>query len=520
MWLEHIYGNPSLVSRVFEGPLGTLVQRLPESHIEVFNHPVISTAVDLKWRRFGRRKLISVALQQILCLISYLVVGVSQGMNMHTGIGACALWGVITAYHILRICHMAIWETCSQRMQVVDLRLITLHIPQSVCLFFVQLRFVCCILSLMLIWQMLKPCFEGATENCPAVGEGVSRILYAFVAFLQWIQLAEMFKLHSKLAAVVLLGKAMLQDAARFMMGLLLWLIAVGAALDKLTSSTMSSHDAFNFKSAYSLFALALGVGEDSDLTFYTGSFEAVVKALFLSALWVSMIPITNLLIAAVVSIYAKAEAMTIALAMKTRADFALRVEDALPSETRLAYFNHLNFQEPLPFSKYEKGPSGGLSNLCNPVDLKHPSYARRTDAVLFFPGDTGPDLPWPAHEVPLIATGSSTSATARAMASVPESHSPSDFHHAPAMQLEPAAVKAMARALGPEHCVLVVEGRIYYVGKFQAHHPGGKAILAAENGSDVSDLFRVSHANVHRARAALKDLPVLGTVSSAELLK
>eukprot|EP00439_Symbiodinium_sp_Y106_P046525 s2176_g5.t3 len=537
LWVQYIYGNPEELEHVFAGPLGTLIERLPETHIEVFRHPVISETVNLKWHQFGRRRLIAVSLQQITCLISYLVVSMSGDLSLWLRLCACALWGTITAFQLAHGCYIAAWEACTQRCTSLDFKLCRLKVPRSLCQFFVQLRLVCCLLSLLLIETMVVTCFDSSSDASCLDGDHASpRVLSASVAFLQWIQMAELFKLHGKMAAVVLLGKAMMEDALRFMMGLGLWLIAVGASLHKLQDDETRPQNGFS--SAYNLFAHVLGVGTDTDLTYYdsTDAVDTVVRIVYLGALWVSVVPILNVLIAAMVSTYSKAESMTLGLAIKARAGFVLRMEDMLRFKRRLHFFKDAGFDTALAFSEHDRGPSGGISMMCDTLQLKeHGSFGRRVGAVLFFSGETGTDQPWPSHDIPLLVNHVNTlseklpsqdlhrellselrvirDATSRAHAA---SASPEPVA-APPVELTLKTLAAFAEADTDQHCFVAVEGRVYDVGAYLPNHPGGSSVLTSGRGKDVSELFRAAHSQLPRARETLAQLPVLGMLSSSE---
>ncbi|CAE7191412.1 fadA, partial [Symbiodinium necroappetens] len=537
LWVQYIYGNPEELEHVFAGPLGTLVERLPETHIEVFRHPVIAETVNLKWHQFGRRRLIAVSVQQITCLISYLVVSMSGDLSLWLRLCACALWGTITAIQLAHGCYIATWEACTQRCTSLDFKLCRLKVPRSLCQFFVQLRLVCCLLSLLLIETMVVNCFYSSSDARCLEGDHASpRVLSASVAFLQWIQMAELFKLHGKMAAVVLLGKAMMEDALRFMMGLGLWLIAVGASLHKLQDDETRPQNGFS--SAYNLFAHVLGVGTDTDLTYYESSeaFDTVVRIVYLGALWVSVVPILNVLIAAMVSTYSKAESMTLGLAIKARAGFVLRMEDMLRFKRRLHFFKDAGFDTALAFSEHDRGPSGGISMMCDTLQLKeHGSFGRRVGAVLFFSGETGTDQPWPSHDIPLLVNHVNTvseklhsqelhrellselrvirDATSRARAAS-ASREPVA---APPVEVTLQTLAAVAEASTGQHCFLAVEGRIYDVGAYLPNHPGGSSVLTSGRGKDVSELFRAAHPQLVRAREALAQLPVLGILSNGD---
>lgn len=537
LWVQYIYGNPEELEHVFAGPLGTLIERLPETHIEVFRHPVISETVNLKWHQFGRRRLIAVSLQQITCLISYLVVSMSGDLSLWLRLCACALWGTITAFQLAHGCYIAAWEACTQRCTSLDFKLCRLKVPRSLCQFFVQLRLVCCLLSLLLIETMVVTCFDSSSDASCLDGDHASpRVLSASVAFLQWIQMAELFKLHGKMAAVVLLGKAMMEDALRFMMGLGLWLIAVGASLHKLQDDETRPQNGFS--SAYNLFAHVLGVGTDTDLTYYdsTDAVDTVVRIVYLGALWVSVVPILNVLIAAMVSTYSKAESMTLGLAIKARAGFVLRMEDMLRFKRRLHFFKDAGFDTALAFSEHDRGPSGGISMMCDTLQLKeHGSFGRRVGAVLFFSGETGTDQPWPSHDIPLLVNHVNTlseklpsqdlhrellselrvirDATSRAHAA---SASPEPVA-APPVELTLKTLAAFAEADTDQHCFVAVEGRVYDVGAYLPNHPGGSSVLTSGRGKDVSELFRAAHSQLPRARETLAQLPVLGMLSHGD---
>ncbi|CAE7570961.1 vhb [Symbiodinium natans] len=536
LWVQYIYGNPEELEHVFAGPLGTLVERLPETHIEVFRHPVIAETVNLKWHQFGRRRLIVVSLQQITCLVSYLVVSMVQDLPLWLLLCACTLWGTITTIQLAHGCYIAAWEACTQRCVSLDFKLCHLKVPRSLCQFFVQLRLVCCLLSLVVIVAMMLPCFdESSTLDCLDGDRAAPRVLSASVAFLQWIQMAELFKLHGKMAAVVLLGKAMMEDALRFMMGLGLWLIAVGASLHKLQDEENRPENGFS--SAYNLFAHVLGVGTETDMSYYgTGQvIDTIIRAVYLGALWVSVVPILNVLVAAMVSTYSKAESMTLGLAIKARAAFVLRMEDMLRFKRRLHYFKEAGFDVALAFSEHDRGPSGGISMMCDTLQLKeHGSFARRVGTVLFFAGETGAEQPWPAHDIPVLCDMVDTSterlpsqelhqqllselrvirdATTRDRVNggkaLPE---PSAASRHVELSLETLA--ALAEATAGHHCFLAIEGRVYDVGAYLPKHPGGSGVLESGRGSDVSELFRTAHSQLPRARAALAELPVLGTL-------
>eukprot|EP00446_Apocalathium_sp_SHHI-4_P060524 CAMPEP_0177424798 /NCGR_PEP_ID=MMETSP0368-20130122/72656_1 /TAXON_ID=447022 ORGANISM="Scrippsiella hangoei-like, Strain SHHI-4" /NCGR_SAMPLE_ID=MMETSP0368 /ASSEMBLY_ACC=CAM_ASM_000363 /LENGTH=383 /DNA_ID=CAMNT_0018895031 /DNA_START=342 /DNA_END=1494 /DNA_ORIENTATION=- len=348
--------------------------------------------------------------------------------------------------------------------------------------------------------------------------QGLAKELAAAVAFLQWILVTEFFKLNEKLSAIFYLGRAMLSDAFRFMMAMIVWLLAVGAAISRLIGTAKYDSD---FASAYSLFALMLGVGDDGDLTFYDGGSAAIVRTIFLVSLWVSIIPILNLMIAAMVSTYSRAEQNTHSLSQRARASAVLEAEESMSYLQRMRHFTAIGFDDPLPFAALDKGPPGGVSILCTSKHLQHhDSYRRRTDTVRFFSGDVGPEHPWPPHRPPPLGRSRTTLAELKGLLRgsgfggvAPTSSAKVSAPTRPAFKLHCSELAAVSKAMGPEHCLVAVEGLLYDAGPLLGKHPGGKAVLLAAGGTDATADFVQVHRRLDAARSALAVLPVVGVL-------
>mmetsp|Transcript_34854 Transcript_34854/g.92673 ORF Transcript_34854/g.92673 Transcript_34854/m.92673 type:complete len:1113 (-) Transcript_34854:36-3374(-) len=542
-WVRHLYGEPDLVPNVFEGPLGILAECLPEAHFDVFSHPAVRATIDLKWRRFGIRRVLEVCISHFLCLVAYIFVGYTDGTRTASKFIACLAWLLMCIFLLVRFLRTAFRQWRTGRVQIIaEACGCAVKAPRCFHSFYSRLRLLCCVLSLVLIVIMLAPCRRKGADigSCVVESKDLPRSLSAAVAFLQWILVTEFFKLNEKLSAIFYLGRAMLSDAFRFMMAMIVWLLAVGAAISRLIGTAKYDSD---FASAYSLFALMLGVGDDGDLTFYDGGSAAIVRTIFLVSLWVSIIPILNLMIAAMVSTYSRAEQNTHSLSQRARASAVLEAEESMSYLQRMRHFTAIGFDDPLPFAALDKGPPGGVSILCTSKHLQHhDSYRRRTDTVRFFSGDVGPEHPWPPHRPPPLGRSRTTHdgqgppAAASEAGQVgalrtelaelkgllrgsgfggvaPTSSAKVSAPTRPAFKLHCSELAAVSKAMGPEHCLVAVEGLLYDAGPLLGKHPGGKAVLLAAGGTDATADFVQVHRRLDAARSALAVLPVVGVL-------
>eukprot|EP00405_Crypthecodinium_cohnii_P035755 CAMPEP_0206530230 /NCGR_PEP_ID=MMETSP0325_2-20121206/3043_1 /ASSEMBLY_ACC=CAM_ASM_000347 /TAXON_ID=2866 /ORGANISM="Crypthecodinium cohnii, Strain Seligo" /LENGTH=359 /DNA_ID=CAMNT_0054026237 /DNA_START=741 /DNA_END=1820 /DNA_ORIENTATION=+ len=352
-------------------------------------------------------------------------------------------------------------------------------------------------------------------------------------------------------------------------MAIIVWFLAVGAAIYRLAGDAAQYHDS-DFASSYALFAGMLGVGEDADLSFYDSRSLLLVRVLFLAGLWVSTIPILNLMIAAMVSTYSRAEQNTLALSEKSRASAVLEAEDEMSFKERLKHFEAEGFDEPLLFSQLDKGPPGGVSvDLTSKQLTRHPSFNRRMDTVQFFSGEVGAEHRWPTHQPPRLGKRQSSSSTSsshqtgskgvhddetlrreiselraallgrvagggavglQSAGGMTPSPSVGGFRSEatdcgfsqvpplaslgrPTFALSFEAFSAMAAAVPSQHCLMLIEGTIYDVGGFLDTHPGGKGVLRAAAGKDATEDFLQAHRKLGGARFTLQGLPTVGVV-------
>eukprot|EP00928_Gymnodinium_smaydae_P099122 TRINITY_DN9377_c0_g1_i3.p1 TRINITY_DN9377_c0_g1~~TRINITY_DN9377_c0_g1_i3.p1 ORF type:complete len:956 (+),score=133.53 TRINITY_DN9377_c0_g1_i3:189-3056(+) len=546
MWVRFIYGDPSLLGSVFDGPLATLVDRLPETHFSVFTHPVISTTVDLKWERFGKMKTIVVCFQQVLCLVAYLIV--EKGYAGHeVRFTACVIWVAISSYLLFSSLRRIFRQYRIGRVATLfEIRGFTFVLPCYLLHFYMLLRLCCCILSLILTESLLRGCWQYSfySEYCISAGNNLPTIISSLVAVCQWVQLSELFKLNGKFSAMFYLARTMGSDALRFMAVLIVWLLGTGAALYHLLKGSDVAQQS-DFETAYALFAMVLGRGDEKDFSFHDQGEDAfLVKVLFMLALWVSIIPILNLMVAAMVSTYSTAEALTVALATRARTVAVLEAEDELTLNERFRHFDSFEFEEPVRLSAYDKGPPGGINLLRTPLQLKeHPSYKRREDNVLFFTGSSDPADPWPAHDIPYLCSNESRGPrtngsgngsdtvrkdiaelkllmenTRRQQSSddLGASNKPPEVTQQSQMRLTQETLKTVAEAAAPMHCFVAVDGWIYDVERFVSSHPGGEAVLRSARGKDATDDFYSKHRDVKKTMEALQSLPCLGRLVAA----
>eukprot|EP00928_Gymnodinium_smaydae_P099123 TRINITY_DN9377_c0_g2_i1.p1 TRINITY_DN9377_c0_g2~~TRINITY_DN9377_c0_g2_i1.p1 ORF type:complete len:1137 (+),score=111.91 TRINITY_DN9377_c0_g2_i1:189-3413(+) len=539
MWVRYIYGDPSTLPSVFDGPLATLVDRLPQTHFEVFTHPIVVTTVGLKWERYGKFKTIIVCIQQVVCLIAYLIVEKEDYLPREVRFTACVIWVLVSFYLLtssvrrilrqFRIGRVArLFEICGREFVV----------PCYLLHFYVLLRLVCCVLSLVLTESLLRGCWQRGfySDDCISVGPDLPAIVSSLVAVSQWTQLSELFKLNGKFSAMFYLARTMGSDALRFMAVLIVWLLGTGAALYHLLKGSKAAQSS-DFETAYALFAMVLGRGDEKDFSFHEDGQDAfLVKVLFMLALWVSIIPILNLMVAAMVSTYSTAEKLTVALATRARAVAVLEAEDELSDRDRFRHFDSFEFEEPVLLSAYDKGPPGGITLMMTPLQLKeHPSYKRREDNVLFFSGSSDSVEPWPSHAIPQLSpkddrgvrAGSPNQGHDALRKEIGELKmliensgkqscdssvcSTTDSKPHSQMRITPSTLASFAQVAAGMHCLVAVDGLIYDVERFASSHPGGERLLRSVCGKDASEEFHKRHSNVDKATEVLQTLPCLG---------
>jgi len=547
MWVRHLYGDPLTTPVVFQTPLGVLVESLPETCLHVFLHPVVRMAVDLKWQRFGKFRRCWCCFCQFTCLSSYYVVWACGDSHPFPRLAACSIWFLASSHLFASSIRRAAKQWLESKLVDVRLRGYSLRIPRSLRDFYVLLRLAYCVLSLILVVWIFRAHRHRAafTQNLREM-EAFPTVLCAAVASLQWIQVTEVFTLSRQLAGVCYLASAMIADAVRFMVVMLVWLMAVGAVLCNFIED--SSHDA-GAGFAYNLLALVLGVGSDSGLTFYGKDDALLVRSFFIIGLWVSLIPILNVMIASVCSTFARAETETLAWAEWSRARAVVEAEEDLSPATRMKHFRALGFDEDLPFTQFDKGPPGGVSQLVKACHLKqHPAFQRCVDKRVFLTGKTGPENPWPDHEVPTLRPrdrnsiprrGADRSGAMKAMRVGMEELRCATAYKSGMIEREASSISsqrgslrdasnlsfftshefsAIVEAAAPAHCFLVVDRLIYDAGQYLSQHPGGAELLLQAGGRDATQRFGM-HANVAKARAALECLPVIGRLRPSEAL-
>jgi len=105
MWIKHIYGVPDSYTDVFAAPLGDLVDQVPESHFNIFSHPVIQQVVSLKWLAFARKRVLAENLLQLQHVIIFTMFDRSAdtpNMSTHVHKVSRVLW-VASSFLLLSV---------------------------------------------------------------------------------------------------------------------------------------------------------------------------------------------------------------------------------------------------------------------------------------------------------------------------------------------------------------------------------------------------------------------------------
>jgi len=570
-WHKHIYGDPDVVTDVFEGPLGDLVDKVPISHLHVFTHPVIMSVVGLKWRYFAKPRLIILNVMQALNLFLFeLFVRTHKNAKLRALRGvllyswlACS--SLLLGYTLLLI----VCQAWYKQFSTVALGSMKIHLPRILCDFFPWSRLF------YTTSGIVKASWYIATAGAMDIhGEPVFSAIFHSVL---WIQLFEAFRLSEELSSILFMASKLFANIVRFLGLLVVWIEATGVAVyylapQQLWDCTSYENTPYNCNTnvfggkgldiAYTIFVSTLG--HESEVMFYAGPEAWLVRIVFTTAIWVGVVPILNLLVASMVSTFAESHMHTRELAVRARAGLALSVESILGTSQRRKYFDKIGFDKPLPFSNYDYGPSGGVTEEISSLQLEtNRCYLKALDRVQRFAGSTDENDPWPDHDAvnsaaqdmsdSLMALDTSINgltkkchadmtsvcgdfaelkhlvnealgATSQASVDLGDTTTAtSDIGvdddqgtSKPQVYTTWSALKEAAASAGSGSCILAVEGIVYDAGSFVAKHPGGPELIKKCKGTDATADFQ-RHANVTRAYQMLLKLPRIGEVTHAE---
>jgi len=121
------------------------------------------------------------------------------------------------------------------------------------------------------------------------------------------------------------------------------------------------------------------------------GEITEISRTLLLIFVLCVTVVMLNVLIAQLTITYERVLSNMEAHALKHRASVCLDVESFLPMRWRRSIFRALQFDSPLPFSRSDMGPEGGIQCI-EPDDS--PFYI--PDRIIRFSGDASRKDPWP----------------------------------------------------------------------------------------------------------------------------
>eukprot|EP00873_Tetraselmis_striata_P003952 jgi/Tetstr1/424216/TSEL_000148.t2 len=436
-YFRELYGDPKRPeNRVpYASPLGSLVKHLPESELAVFAHPVVVYLVDVKWGQFARRDFIVTQLLNAGSLatgIAYLQTGTqSAAASFALAVLQLGLCAARCGSYVKPIARQVASHSGTPLRLWPAKR--TVLLPYACHNMFFWINLATFVMSLALFalafyedvfsWKALL--FHGdnhvvSDEEFSAAHAGHSQELRtfgnlaAFACGLLWVQMAESFKLTTKLSALLFALTSVLPDVGRFVVVLAVWLLGFSLALYWLSvSANLADHQSLERSMHIDLDIDGLHDASAVDMMYYvlmsslalTG-LDAImagnwaVRAVYAVVVLSTVVVLLNLLMSTMVSTYELMQKHFHELAVKGRAELVLAAEENSSLKRRSELFAALHFEDKLDFEEEDDGPSGGVQMRLPAETLTHPAF-RVLDRIERYVGASSGKAVWdPADKI------------------------------------------------------------------------------------------------------------------------
>ena len=428
-YVQELYGDPKLLQNknVSSTPLGILVRQLPNSEVHIFAHPTIRFITDLKWEQFAKWDFLylqSLNMAMLILGTIYTQLGpdyplVSFGM-------ACAMT-TIASYRIAVLLYKTFQIMSSggaPRGKVFGMTYYVPHIFEDVFIFINFLTSLMVVMQFYYTWQsdvftwqvsLSKDAHYVSKEEWLATHSDshlmkVWSNVAAFTTGLLWIQVVEIFKVTTKLSALLFSLSAVVSDVMRFVLVLMMWAAGFSMTLywllvGKGLRDGEDLHDALQvdlgIEGYYDVGTLMYYVVMSCvGLTGIDVVMESnwMVRTVYALCVITTVVVILNLLVSTMVSTYETLNKSFHELAVKTRAELVIRAEDSSNFKRRCKYYDRCHFSEKVDFDESDDGPSGGIQVRLSARLMLHPSFAV-LDRVERYGGSSRPEDPWDPND-------------------------------------------------------------------------------------------------------------------------
>ena len=435
-YIAELYGEPEKYPDPWQSPLARLVQYADD---DTFAHPAVIKVLDLKWRTFGLKlfciKEFWFNLHLVLFLLEHNTRGEDESMCAD-GNPDPALRRTLIALSAINLVLQVLFT--AQQFRERKLRSlgsvwgVEITVPRSFANAWLWLRLATWI-TLMVIylrfscesWQGIpfSPCLafsngSHSPEGCEAgrgarifsmqnltsevksvdgilqwaaepqeiLGVSVDRALISIAGLLLWVQVLQCSVLSAPLSAFTFSIGIMISDLSQPLFFILVLLLAFSSSL------TIIKEDPYDQGFDATLLKLMYEVLGVSSFNYDELSvLSRVMQFVFIIAVTIIML---NILIAQLGSTYGKVMAYARPSSLKHRASVCLDLESCLPMSLRQRLYDTLGFDESLPFSLSDVGPSGGIQEWQSDREVE--CYV--PDRITRFTGDASPEDPWPSQ--------------------------------------------------------------------------------------------------------------------------
>ena len=239
-YVQELYADPMLPQNenVKDTPLGLLVNQLPDSELSAFAHPTIRFVVDLKWEQYAARDFISGQMVNMLTLalgVTYMTLGKDKPW---VSLGLFAFQAAVAAIRVV----LMLWRSVTQLSSGKRVNVFGLTVPLPLIMqdgyTFINFTTVVMICVLFVETYAANPfnwkeAIAGDEPHIMTQEEWAAHhdthdlmvwsTLAAFTTGLLWLQMVEIFKVTTKLSALLFSLTAVVSDVMRFILVLGVW---------------------------------------------------------------------------------------------------------------------------------------------------------------------------------------------------------------------------------------------------------------------------------------------------------
>eukprot|EP00291_Cryptomonas_curvata_P022400 CAMPEP_0172170956 /NCGR_PEP_ID=MMETSP1050-20130122/11618_1 /TAXON_ID=233186 /ORGANISM="Cryptomonas curvata, Strain CCAP979/52" /LENGTH=924 /DNA_ID=CAMNT_0012842321 /DNA_START=324 /DNA_END=3094 /DNA_ORIENTATION=+ len=385
-YLRELLGDPAVYADAWDTPFGVLALHGPTG---VFEHPLVTKALDLKWRRFGMRWFLALEGWYTLVFVAFEVafVGYDQhdcaSSSLRVGVGAMAAATFVGQTLLVmrqvragQVGPVSIWGYELSLPRWLHKRFNCVRLGSMALLGFVGLFDPC----LFLVQDLLEA-QEAAAAGGEVGGLWINpgsplariNIVGAIVAILLCLGAFQFCILSHKLSAFMFTIGTLVSDVSRVIVVVVLLTLAFGTALTRVEGNAQGTGPFSTLsQSLFTLVRKTLQL-DPPDMN----SLSPVGWLLFLLYAFSASIGMLNILVAQLDQNVHKLARLTECYAIQDRVHVTLEVESTLSQRTRQQIWEELAFDEPLDYEQGYAGPAGGIQCLEPATIMMHPKYIK-----------------------------------------------------------------------------------------------------------------------------------------------